>query len=556
MLLTSIESFINRRWNVVVLLLLTSAVFLRGIYANNFVLGFDQVQILEKVHEILQGNLTLIGPRTGPAHMFTGPLIYYFSVPFVMMFGDFTAVIVIPLVFSLISGMTLYVLLKRYLGRSEALLGLTFWTFSPLLISLDRVLWNPALTVLAASLLFIPLLGKKNDWITVVLVFTGAFLSYQSHFSGFLLVAFTLITILVLKKPWRILFAILLGFGCSLLPSIVFDVRNQFLNAQGLMDFLSRSSNFTFEQLIEQLWQTTFIVSNFYGSIFLWGNSLILLSTIGVTLLFSSAYLIKLNRNLSVAFFWVLFSILIYTFYSGEKPEYYFLYIVPALLSLSVVLFPKIGKAALIFSLIIFITYAVLTTLATHKVNQNLSISVLRDIRSLLQKQSVKAILYDIKQGQEFGVKYALKSIPLTDSGDIIHISYPNDLTLANVKVFGNVGVWIDPRESGKNYVSTNDYILSMSPATNVLLMSTPEPPHVARYAVMHESVDVGVLIVSDCTNSRDQKQNAWINNSPNEYQLHSSRKCLSFVSEDREPDALDISLVEPKSFTNSGYIE
>ncbi len=59
--------------------LLLLGVFFRTYQPGWNPFGFDQVQILENAQQIKQGDFTLIGPRTGPGNMFTGPLIYYLT---------------------------------------------------------------------------------------------------------------------------------------------------------------------------------------------------------------------------------------------------------------------------------------------------------------------------------------------------------------------------------------------------------------------------------------------------------------------------------------------
>ncbi len=116
--------------------------------------GFDQVQILEAVDKILSGDPTLIGPRTGPAQMFTGPLIYYLTAFFYLLRFSYYSLIVSTLSIALLTGLSIYFLIKRYFGYRFAIIALFIWSFSEFFISIDQVTWNPNLTFLASSLVF------------------------------------------------------------------------------------------------------------------------------------------------------------------------------------------------------------------------------------------------------------------------------------------------------------------------------------------------------------------------------------------------------------------
>lgn len=107
---------------VIPFLLIVLGTFFRVLFPTNVSLGFDQVQILENASKILQGDLSLIGPRTGPASIFTGPLIYYLTSPILFIFGEVVAVYLTPLLFALITGLVLYWLVFYYVGPDEAVI--------------------------------------------------------------------------------------------------------------------------------------------------------------------------------------------------------------------------------------------------------------------------------------------------------------------------------------------------------------------------------------------------------------------------------------------------
>lgn len=81
----TIQEFLKRPIVIYSLLFLVAA-FFRTFSFQRFPFNFDQIQIAENSQKIFSGDLVLIGPRTGPAAMFTGPLIYYVAAPFQAVF--------------------------------------------------------------------------------------------------------------------------------------------------------------------------------------------------------------------------------------------------------------------------------------------------------------------------------------------------------------------------------------------------------------------------------------------------------------------------------------
>ncbi len=63
--------------SLTILLIVAAGLFLRWLYPLDRLFEFDQNQIAVFAKQIIDKNFTLIGPRTGPAQFFTGPLIYY-----------------------------------------------------------------------------------------------------------------------------------------------------------------------------------------------------------------------------------------------------------------------------------------------------------------------------------------------------------------------------------------------------------------------------------------------------------------------------------------------
>lgn len=148
---------------LVTIFIICFGLFLRTHNWRQYPFNFDQVQIANASTQILLGKPTLIGPRTGPAEMFTGPLIYYLAAVISVFVEDHIAVIIVAVFLSLVTGLTILCLGKFYFGNNEAIILTSLWAFSPFLVHIDRIPWNPNLSVLAAVLVLFPLLGKLEN---------------------------------------------------------------------------------------------------------------------------------------------------------------------------------------------------------------------------------------------------------------------------------------------------------------------------------------------------------------------------------------------------------
>lgn len=542
------------RHNCLVFGLLISALFLRGIYPSHTVIGFDQVQILENANRIIAGDFTLIGPRTGPADMFTGPLIYYLSAPFIFFFGDVRTITLVPLFLSLITGIIMYVLLHKYVGKKEAMLGLTLWSFSPFLIDLDRTLWNPSLSVLAASLLFFPLLAKKQDKHVMLSLFFGAFLSYQAHFSGFLMVGLSGLTILIFKKPWQLLIFIASGLLLSLLPTILFDFRNNFLNAHGLIKLFTEKSGTQLFYFISQVLQNSIVIARISGSFFFTGVSSILTILGGFMILIKAGIVASNNRYIKQSFIWIETIIIIFSLYRGDTLEYYFILLIPALVVIFVTLFSEMNQKTLALFLTILIVYSCYFTATKHRGQDNLTLNVLTNITNQLENERVKSIIYDILPGQDFGAKYFFRNISFVPDGKIIHITYPNTYQFSGLTHYGNVAVWADPRIGENNYITTNSYILSSIRTvylkTNELIPDA-SPTH-DDYVAIQGDTNVGHLSISKlndqgptwlkkCVEITEKKASLWVAEGSGAYFLVNAGHCLFFKSTILSPEIAGI---------------
>ncbi len=252
------------------ILLLVTAGIVRFLYIQGGVVPFlfdhgkDAIAVL---HMLVVPKIKFIGPWTSIPGLFFGPAWYYFLAPFALL-GGFD-----PSFFAV--GMTLLVLLQMYLVyryfniESAVIMGFTnFW------LTISRSAWNPfPMTLLSIVILILlkkQIAQKKlNEKIVFGLFFTAAFgFHFSSAFAIFY--PFIIVATLLLYKfrpNVRALFASMLGFFLPFIPQLLFEIKNNFVEARAIIAYFSEGESHTFgvEKILSVL-QITF--GEFRGTLF------------------------------------------------------------------------------------------------------------------------------------------------------------------------------------------------------------------------------------------------------------------------------------------------
>ncbi len=435
---------------ILLVILIILSIFLRSYHAQNYGVGFDQVQVLSAAKQISKGKITLIGPRTGPASMFTGPLIYYLAVPFLLLFNEFPTVYLLPILISIVTGVILIILSRKYLSTWESIIITSIWAASPLIVNLDRVLWNPNLTFLSTILLFIPLIGndtRNNTKLTKLFLFSGSFLSYQAHFSGFILIFLSVFTIFYLKRSPKLIYSIILGLFLSLLPTIIFDLRHDFLNFNGLKELLfNRGDGGANQSIFSILIKDLLFVLKLGGNILYSGRLKILKIILGFILVIYS--IIKKGTSKLVSW-WIIITVLVFSFYSGNKPEYYYGIIFPVFIYGFSKLLSSFPKSLVAVLLVSFLVLSTIKTINSQDSRNGVNVLNSKKTVDYIQNHDkpIKEIKYDMPFGTEIGLQYFLntKLESTTDDTVIVHIVYgENQPKINGIKWFNDLGVWFE----------------------------------------------------------------------------------------------------------------
>lgn len=398
----------------------------------SYSLGVDQVQILSNAEKILSGKPTLIGPRTGPADTFTGPLIYYLAAALIAIFDSIKTAVLLPIFLSALTALTLYCLTNHYIDKKTASIVTAIWSISPLFIYLDRIFWNPNLSLMAFSLVFWPLFfAKKIKKQDLYLIILGSFLSYQAHFSAFLLPALVFLISLIYRRPKKIFLASLLGLFFSLLPTLIFDLRHGFLNTKGIWLLLnSETSSLTINSFLQNLFKNLLTTFELYSRLLYHGQNSITRSLIGLALLLASFFLEKNKNHFIQILIWPLLVAFFVSFYMGSIPEYYFLITLPALFYLLAISLKKINKYFLLcLTIILIFNSAQFLRERTKNLNEGLSLgnslAIKNKIALIAKEKNIAEIIYFLPHASNFGLKYLIEPLNLIkESGIQVKIIY------------------------------------------------------------------------------------------------------------------------------------
>ncbi|PJE70351.1 hypothetical protein COU97_00100 [Candidatus Shapirobacteria bacterium CG10_big_fil_rev_8_21_14_0_10_48_15] len=331
-------------------IILLLAVFLRfyRLPERATFLGDQGRDLLEARESLLAGQLPLVGPLSNEG-VHAGPSYYYLIMPSLLM-SHFHPLgpILFTTFLGVMSTYLIYWLGTKFFGQKPALIAALLYATSPLVIQQTSGLWNP-IPVPFFSLLIIGAIyqiqvEKKYCWF----IYLGLFLSLAvqlympAYFLLFPVLGWWTFKIRGKHFPWSLIG--FLTFVLALLPFLVFQFQNQFVDFKNLILFLMEKLTLTPNRSVTN--PLVLLAQQFRAILTVGPNWLIL--SLGAIISFLP--LIK-GKNHWHWFFlsWFLTGILVLTFFPGSSSPHYanFIWILPFLLLAS--FFSLIKKTKLLF---------------------------------------------------------------------------------------------------------------------------------------------------------------------------------------------------------------
>jgi 4-amino-4-deoxy-L-arabinose transferase-like glycosyltransferase len=240
----------NRTAVIITIGVLLLGAFLR-LYRIEETLQFqaDQGRDAMVAHNILKGDLVLLGPVTSVGNMYLGPFYYYFMTPFLALTYPNPVGPAIGVALLNIALIGLVIVWGRHLfGLKTALIGGFMLAIHLIAIDLSRFSWNPNIALFFAFLSYAfsvkAIQSKKYAW------FVPAWLAFglltQSHYLALLMVGVPIAAILYAfiadkVNRWAIIKYALVGmvvYAATWLPIVAFDWRNNGLIQEGFATYL------------------------------------------------------------------------------------------------------------------------------------------------------------------------------------------------------------------------------------------------------------------------------------------------------------------------------
>ncbi|MGH7203389.1 MAG: ArnT family glycosyltransferase [Candidatus Levyibacteriota bacterium] len=311
--------------------------------------GWDQARDAWTMRDILAGHLTLIGPKTGVGYMHTGPLYYYFLVPFYFFTNlDPMASNYFNILENVINFVIIYLVTKKLFGTKAGLFATFLFAVDLYLIQIGRTAWNVSLMPGVAAWIFYAIYKVyREDYRYIFVAWTLGGFFFNIHFTAVFLVPILLLSFIFVKDKKRAYLYSLYSIPLYLIwymPNIIYQIQGQ--SASFLTDFFK----YYFVGFHLQ-----FLLYRLPSSLVMFKALLGLGQTFQPYSVFE--YLVPLIFIITVVFFekdknkrifaylcglWVIIPLIGFTFYGGPISEYYFLSEVPIVIFIFIYLQQKL----------------------------------------------------------------------------------------------------------------------------------------------------------------------------------------------------------------------
>lgn len=339
--------------------ILLLAAFLRLYRIGDFMtfLGDEGRDVLVVKH-ILEGDLTLLGPRASAGDFFLGPIYYYFMTPFLWLWNlDPVGPSIMVALLGVATVFLVYWLGSTFFNKMTGIIAALFYAISPLVIVYSRSSWNPNVmpffTIITLILLYYAVIKKKYVFFLGVGILLGIImqLHYLGTFVALIVAVFTLVgsalseVKLSLRYVWRLILnylTIFFGFLLGFSPFLLFELRNGFPNSQNIFRFIvnpdrTQQLETKFGEIVFDVFVRVFgrLLVNFpeprhfdlYDPllVYFWRIAIVIVAIISIVIVVR----MKDKVKMSLLVIWLFVGILSFGFYKKPIYDYYFGFLFP-----------------------------------------------------------------------------------------------------------------------------------------------------------------------------------------------------------------------------------
>lgn len=422
----------------VLLLIVIFSVWLKSAnLSNRYIFDWDQTDDATKVMTMVwERKPTLLGPRVSTENgFFTGPYYYYFLLPFYLATsGNPIAGAMAAIFIGALSTTLTFFVAEKFYGK-----GVGFLASIIVASSVSTISWN-AMLITPLSLIGYYLCHQllKSDRLLIPAALFAS-LASSIHLVVAPITGCFVAGIIVSKKriPFKTIIYGLLALLVFFVPTIIFDIRHQFLNFNKILEFAGG-------RMTSEIYPTWLFLRTFWRSLVISGYGFE-----KIIILIALCYGVYKQKDIQskiITLIWILLPILLLSQYKGNIPEYYYgmvtslapLFIAKLfvdLLSIWIIL-PLVG--VLIYSQIQFVLHDRAFITLSDKLN------VVKYIVN--QKEyPIFNVSYDLPLGYNTGYQYIFKYLkhePYSGpEGHLFSIALSSKENEEFVYTSGNIGV-------------------------------------------------------------------------------------------------------------------
>ncbi len=257
-----IDKFLKDKFKVFILLTIVLAAFLRFVnYGNRWGLAYDQAHdaILARyaVDNLL---LPLVGPFASGAQFQTSGIWYWFLMLATIIYPNSILTPWIVITLSYVAFVFLMIIIGKELvsKRFGILVGLlTAISTAQITQATNLTLTAPMGFVSALAILSVIRYSNTRKIRYIFLLGLSVGLAPTVHLQGVLLILFLPVSVLILKiKSPKLLGILLIGLLLPSIPLLIFDLKNNFVNSLGLLNYFLHDQYRTSYEVLDRRWLT------------------------------------------------------------------------------------------------------------------------------------------------------------------------------------------------------------------------------------------------------------------------------------------------------------
>lgn len=342
--------------HLILIIILAVAAFMRLYRISDYLtfLGDEGRDVLVAKH-ILEGDLTLLGPRASAGDFFLGPIYYYFMAPFLWLFHyDPVGPAIMVGLAGVITVFLIYWITKEFFSQKAGIFASALYAVSPLVLAFSRSSWNPNLmpltTLFMLYLLYKALLNKSVKLFLVVGIIYGVAmqLHYIEIFVAPIMFFFVLIGQFLVKGKSKIkstlVYYLTLGGGFLIgwSPFLAFEFLHGFPNLRAISGFIFGSTSQghvgnTFFGVMAEVFYRIFsrllyrfplqeqVPSIERLNTLPWQILVLATAAVSILLLFR----VKNKLAMLLCVLWLLFGVILFGYYKKPIYDYYFQFLFP-----------------------------------------------------------------------------------------------------------------------------------------------------------------------------------------------------------------------------------